>query len=82
MKNEKTHSPFMGNIWGAVLADIQLISQFNKGILFFFCYLLLIFSINTHGLFLLKNKKGSTITSAFQKNLRCILTQSKQNMGR
>ena len=82
MKNEKTHSPFMDNIWGAVLADIQLISQFNKGILFFFLYLLLIFSINTHGLFLLKNKKGNTITSAFQKNLRCILTQSKQNMGR
>ena len=26
----------MDNIWGAVLADIQLISQFNKGILFFF----------------------------------------------
>ena len=73
---------FMDNIWGAVLADIQLISQFNKGILFFFLYLLLIFSINTHGLFLLKNKKGNTITSAFQKNLLCILTQSKQNMGR
>ena len=26
----KLHSPFIDNIWGADLADIQLISKFNK----------------------------------------------------
>ena len=28
----KVHSPFIDNIWGADLADMQLISKFNKGI--------------------------------------------------
>ena len=45
----KVQSPFIGNISGADLADMQLISKFNKGILFF--YVLLIFSVNMHGLF-------------------------------
>ena len=27
---KETYSAFKGNIWGADLADIQLISQFNK----------------------------------------------------
>ena len=27
----KVHSPFIDNIWGADLADTQLISKFNKG---------------------------------------------------
>ena len=27
----KVHSPFIDNIWGADLADMQLISKFNKG---------------------------------------------------
>ena len=40
----------MDNIWGADLADTEVISKFNKGIRF--------------------NKKGITITNAFQKNLR------------
>ena len=35
----KVNSPFKGNIWGADLADMQLISKFNKGIrLFITCY--------------------------------------------
>ena len=29
-KKEKVHSTFTGNIWGADLADMQLISNFNK----------------------------------------------------
>ena len=41
----KVHSSITGNIWGADLADMQLIRNFNKGI----C--LLTFSVNTHGLF-------------------------------
>ena len=30
----KVHSPFIGNIWDADLADMQLISKFNKGFRF------------------------------------------------
>ena len=31
-KKRKVHLSFIGNIWGADLADMQLISKFNKGI--------------------------------------------------
>ena len=34
----KVHLSFIVNIWGADLADLQLISKFNKGI--HFCFLL------------------------------------------
>ena len=51
---------FTDNIWDADLADMQLISKFNKE--FNFSYVLLIFIVNMHGLFL-------TITNAFQKML-------------
>ena len=44
------YSSFIDNIWGADLTDIKLINKFNKGIRFLF--LLLIFSVNTHSLFL------------------------------
>ena len=60
---KKVHSSFIGNIWGTDLADMQLISKFDKRIHFFY-YVLLITSVNTHGLFHL-NKKGCSITSAF-----------------
>ena len=49
-EKRKVHSPFIDNIWGADLADIQLISKFNKGICYF--YESLIFLVNTYGLFL------------------------------
>ena len=39
----KVHSPFIDNIWGADLADMQLISRFNKGFRF---------RVNMLGLFL------------------------------
>ena len=35
--NRKVHSPFTDNIWGADLADLQLISEFNKGFRFLLC---------------------------------------------
>ena len=44
----KVQSIFINNIWGAYLADMQLISKFNKGIRFY--YVLLIFSVNMDGL--------------------------------
>ena len=33
----KVHSPFIDNIWDADLADMQLISKFNKGFRFLLC---------------------------------------------
>ena len=30
-KKRKVHSPFIDNIWGADVADIQLITKFNDG---------------------------------------------------
>ena len=39
----------MDNIWDADLADMQSITKFDKGI---FYYVLLIFLVNMHGLFL------------------------------
>ena len=33
----KVHSPFIDNIWGADLVDMQLISKFNKGLRFLLC---------------------------------------------
>ena len=38
-KKRKVQSPFIGNIWGTNLADMQLISKFNEGTRFFIvCY--------------------------------------------
>ena len=39
-KKEKVYSSFIDNIWGADLADMQLISKFNKGIRFLLCVLI------------------------------------------
>ena len=36
-EEKKVHSSFIDNVWGADLADMQLISQFNKGIRFLLC---------------------------------------------
>ena len=45
LKKRKVHSSFRDNIWGVDLADMQLLSKFNKG-------LILIFFVNMLGLFL------------------------------
>ena len=37
IKKRKVHLSFIDDIWGADLADIQLISKFNKGICFLLC---------------------------------------------
>ena len=37
-KKRKVYSGFKDNIWGADLADMQLISKFNKGFKFLLCY--------------------------------------------
>ena len=36
-KKRKVYSGFKDNTWGADLADMQLISNFNKGIRFLLC---------------------------------------------
>ena len=33
----KVHSPFIDNIWGTDLADMQLVTKFNKGFRFLLC---------------------------------------------
>ena len=33
----KVHSPFIDNIWGVDLVDMQLLRKFNKGIHFLLC---------------------------------------------
>ena len=50
IKKHQVYSSYEDNIWGADLADIQLINTFNKGICF--CYVLLMFLVNMLGLFL------------------------------
>ena len=50
IKKRKVHSSFIDNTCRADLADMQLLSKFDKGIRFY--YVLLVFSVNMHGLFL------------------------------
>ena len=37
LKERRVYSSFKNNIWGADLADMQLISKFNKGFRFLLC---------------------------------------------
>ena len=37
-KKRKVHLSFIDNIWATDLADMQLISKFNKAIRFVMCY--------------------------------------------
>ena len=63
-KKRKVQSPFIGYILGADLADMQLISTFNKEFRFLLC-VIDIFSKYAR-VISLKDKKGITITNAFQ----------------
>ena len=64
----KVHSNFIDNIWGAILTDMQLISNFEKGFRFLLC-VTDIFS-KYAWIIPLKNKKGIIITNSFQKVLK------------
>ena len=66
-KKRKVYSGFKDNIWGANLADMQLISKFNKGFRFLLC-VIDIFS-KYAWVVPLKDKKGVSIVDAFQKIL-------------
>ena len=64
-KKRKVYSSFRGNIWGVDLADIQSLSKYNKGNKY------LVRAINLFSKYVwlvpLKDKKGTCISSAFQK---------------
>ena len=61
------YSSFKDNIWGVDLADMQLLSKFNKGIK----YLLCVIDLFSKYAFVvpLKDKKAVSIVSAFQSIL-------------
>ena len=67
-KKRKVYSVFKDNIWGADLADMQLISKFNKGFRFLLC-VIDIFS-KYAWVVPLKDKKSVSIVNAFQKILK------------
>ena len=54
-EKRKVHPSFIDNIWVADLAGMQLISNYNKGFLFYF--VLLTFIANMCGLFFFKIKQ-------------------------
>ena len=62
------YSTFKDNIWGADLADMQLISKFNKGFRFLLC-VIDIFS-KYACVVSLKNKRGVSLVNAFQSILK------------
>ena len=64
-KKRKVYSSFRDNIWGADLADMQLLSKFNKGFRFLLC-VINIFS-KYAWVIPLKDKNGISILNAFQK---------------
>ena len=71
-EKRKVHAALKGNIWGADVVDMQLLSKYNKGIRFLLC-VIDIFSKYTW-VVPLKDKKGISIVKAFQ----IILKQSNR----
>ena len=66
-KKRKVYSGFKDNIWGADLADMKLISKFNKGFRFLLCFIDI---FSKYAWFRpLKDKKDISIANAFQKIL-------------
>ena len=63
----KVQSPFIDNIWGDDLADMELLSKFNKGIRLLLCVVHIF--IKYAQVIPLKGKRGITITNEFQKIL-------------
>ena len=66
-KRRKVYSSFKDNIWGVDLADMQLISKYNKGI----GYLLCVTDLFSRYAWVIppKNKKGESIVEGFKKIL-------------
>ena len=67
LKKKKVYSSFRDNIWGVDLADMQLLSKFNKGFRFLLC---VIDMFSKYAWVIpLKDKKGISIVNGFQKIL-------------
>ena len=78
-ENWKVYSPFIDDIWGTDLADMPLISKFNKE----FCFLLYVIDIFKYASIIpLKDSKCVAIANAFQKILEFIDSQTKTIMGK
>ena len=64
-KKRKVYSSFKDNIWGVNLADMQLLSKYNKGIKYLLC------AIDLFSKYAwvapIKDKKGTSIVNAFKK---------------
>ena len=67
----KVHSTFIDNIWGVDVANMQLVSKFNKGFIF------LLYAIDIYSKYAwvisLKGKKCTTITDFFQNVLNDLI---------
>ena len=79
-KKRTIYSRFKDNIWGADLADIQLISKLNKG----FRFLLYVIDVFSKYAWVvpLKYKKVASIVDTFQKNLDQSKRRQSQSKGR
>ena len=64
-KKRKVYSSFRDNIWGIDLADMQLLSKYNKGIKYLLCAIDLFRKYAW--VVPLKDKKGFSIINTFQK---------------
>ena len=66
-KKRKVYSSFKDNIWGVDLADMQLLSKYNKGIRYLICAIDL-FSKYTW-VIPVKDKKAASVVNAFKKKI-------------
>ena len=73
-EKRKVNWLFIDNIWGEDLADMQLISKFNKGFRFLLCVDIY---INFVWVIAFKYTKGITIINAFSKFFRWIKLKTK-----
>ena len=79
-KKRTVYSEFKDSIWGADLADMQLISNLNKGFRFLLC---VIEFFSKHAWVVpLKDKKGVSIFNTFQKILNNSASSEAKSKGR
>ena len=76
IKKGKVFLTFRNNIWGADLADMQLVSNFNKGFRFLSC-VIYIFSKYAWVIHL-KDKEGVSIVNGFQSILKKIIRKPNE----
>ena len=89
-EKRKVHSSFIGNVVGADLADMQLISKFNKRIHFLLCvigifskYAWVVHLKNEKGIAIIKNFQNFLDKSGHKPNKIWVETKyTKPNMGR